>query len=143
MKILHASLGMPPFRSGGLTKYSVDLMSTQVKMSHEVALLFPGNYTICGQISYKKKVESGISVYEVINPPPVSLMGGIKEPKAFIKKVNKEKYLHLLNDIKPNVIHIHSLMGLHKEFIEAAKELNIKTVLQHMIILVFVRKLIY
>lgn len=32
MKILHYNLGLPPYRSGGLTKYSTDLMIEQSKI---------------------------------------------------------------------------------------------------------------
>ena len=31
MKILHYSLGFPPYRSGGLTKFSMDLMREQIR----------------------------------------------------------------------------------------------------------------
>ena len=46
MKILHYALGFPPYRTGGLTKYCIDLMLTQVEQGHEVALLWPGQITI-------------------------------------------------------------------------------------------------
>mgnify|MGYP001344578015 CR=1 FL=1 len=37
MRILHYGLGFPPYRTGGLTKYCVDLMLIQKKMGHDVA----------------------------------------------------------------------------------------------------------
>ena len=52
MKILHYALGFPPYRTGGLTKYCIDLMLTQAEQGHEVALLWPGRITIV-----KKKPE--------------------------------------------------------------------------------------
>ena len=42
MKILHYSLGFPPYRTGGLTKFNYDLMIEQVKEGNDVALLWPG-----------------------------------------------------------------------------------------------------
>ena len=49
MKILHYSLGFPPYRSGGLTKFCMDLMEQQIKDGHEVALLWPGAIKLmCG-----------------------------------------------------------------------------------------------
>ena len=38
MRILHYALGFPPWRTGGLTKYCVDLMLTQKEQGYEVAL---------------------------------------------------------------------------------------------------------
>ena len=50
MKILHYSLGFPPYRTGGLTKYCIDLMLTQNEQGFETALLWPGRIRIlCGQ----------------------------------------------------------------------------------------------
>lgn len=31
MKILHYSLGLPPYRTGGLTKFATDLMEQQIR----------------------------------------------------------------------------------------------------------------
>ena len=42
MRILHYSLGFPPYRSGGLTKFCLDLMIEQKNEGDEVALLWPG-----------------------------------------------------------------------------------------------------
>lgn len=39
MKVLHYSLGFPPYRSGGLTKFALDLMREQLNEGNEVALL--------------------------------------------------------------------------------------------------------
>ena len=49
MRILHYALGFPPWRTGGLTKYCVDLMLTQKEQGYEVALLWPGRI---GSVSY-------------------------------------------------------------------------------------------
>lgn len=129
MNILHYSLGLPPYRTGGLTKYSVDLMINEYKHKNNVILLFPGSFNY---ISHTKVIKSdkyfGIEVYELINPLPVPLVFGIKQPKYFYKKVDKDIYLKFLKDVKPDVIHIHTLMGIHKEFFEAANELNIATI---------------
>ena len=42
MDILHYSLGLPPFRRGGMTQYCLDLIAGQVKEGHNVTLLWPG-----------------------------------------------------------------------------------------------------
>ena len=43
MRILHYSLGLPPYRSGGLTKYCTDLMIEQAKSDNQILLMFPGH----------------------------------------------------------------------------------------------------
>ena len=128
MKILHYSLGLPPYRSGGLTKYSIDLMKEQVNQDNEVMLLFPGVMTESEvKITYYRRYE-GVTVYELKNPLPVSLMNGISNPKIFMKKCNKEVFYDFFKKENIDVVHIHSLMGLYKEFLEVCNEFGIKVV---------------
>lgn len=130
MNILHYSLGLPPYRTGGLTKYSFDLMKEQARNGDKVYLLFPGKISLINKktrIKYNKE-QDGISVYEIVNPLPVPLLSGISEPKNFMETCDKwifEKFL-LENNI--DIIHIHTFMGLHKELLEACRKLNIKNV---------------
>lgn len=128
MRILHYSLGLPRYRSGGLTKYSYDLMKEQVKQGDTVCLLFPGNIKIVNDEIFinKKKDIYGIYLYELINPLPVPLLNGICNPNYFMKKCDKNKFILFLREINVEVVHIHTFMGLYKEFLEACKELNIK-----------------
>ena len=134
MKILHYALGFPPFRSGGLTKFCVDFMVQQAKESHTVAMLWPGQMGFINQKVVIKKHEnvnlSGQDIlnFEVINPLPVSFDEGIADVAAFTKNVGSEVYKELLDRFQPDVIHVHTLMGLHRSFIEAAKEKKIRLV---------------
>ncbi|MGE7592966.1 glycosyltransferase [Peribacillus frigoritolerans] len=130
MNVLHYSLGLPPYRTGGLTKYSVDLINHQVKRGYKVFLLFPGNYNVSKKTSIEAGTEKqGLKVFEIANPLPVPLLGGISNPEKFMKNVYpKSVYNSFLRKVKPDIIHIHTLMGIHKEFFLAAKDLNIKMV---------------
>lgn len=129
MKLLHVTLGLPPYRTGGLTKYSVDLMLSQLQQGHEVSLLYPGRYTWSGKMKTKPNPPyEGIGVYEIINPLPVPLLGGIGRPPAFSRAGDPEVFLELLRKVQPDLIHFHTLMGIHKELLEAAKALGIRTV---------------
>ncbi|MBN1043581.1 glycosyltransferase [Clostridium botulinum] len=130
MNILHYSLGLPPYRTGGLTKYSFDLMKEQAKNKDKIYLLFPGRISLLNnktKIKYYKN-DMGINVYEIVNPLAVPLLNGISEPQEFMKSCDKDIFKEFLlrNDI--NVVHIHTFMGLHKELLESAKELYIKVV---------------
>lgn len=130
MNILHYSLGLPPYRTGGLTKYSFDLMKEQVRNGENVYLLFPGKISFIKnktKIKYYKN-EAGIITYEIVNPLPVPLLNGISEPERFMKTCDKELFKKFLLENSIQIVHIHTLMGLHKEFLESAKELNIKVV---------------
>lgn len=130
MNILHYSLGLPPYRTGGLTKYSVDLMKEEVRNGDKVYLLFPGKISFINDKTrikyYKNKV--GIIVHEIINPLPVPLLNGVSEPQKFMKPCDKEIFKKFLQENHIQIVHIHTLMGLHKEFLEACNELNIKKV---------------
>ncbi len=129
MRVLHYTLGLPPYRTGGLTKYAYDLMIEQINNKYDVYLLFPGeikkNKNL--EIRYHKNVQ-GIKSYEIINPLPVPLLKGVCEPELYMTKVDYIIYKEFLNQINVDIINIHTLMGLHEEFIRAAKELNIKLV---------------
>lgn len=130
MNILHYALGFPPYRTGGLTKYCMDLMETQKKNGDNVGLMWPGTIRFIRNKNTIKKHESknGIESYEVINPLPVPLDEGIKDIQLYMRKGNLKEYILFLKEIKPNVIYIHTLMGLHQEFVEAAIKLGIKTI---------------
>ena len=130
LKILHYSLGFPPYRTGGLTKYSIDLMEEQYNQGHQVLLLWPGEIKSYNKnpIIKKRKSKNNIQSFEIINPLPVSLMGGIKEFDAYMKPCDKRTYYEFLKSQKPDIIHLHTFMGLHIEFLQAAKDLNIKVV---------------
>lgn len=130
MKILHYALGFPPYRTGGLTKFCMDLMKQQNKDGHQVAMMWPGQM---GFINHKVTIKerssiSGIQSFEVINPLPISFDEGIIDMDAFTAVCDPKIYVDILSQIKPDVIHIHALMGLHMEFLNAAKDLSIRTV---------------
>ena len=128
MKILHYTLGFQPSRTGGLVKYAEDLMAQQATDGHEVIALYPGEISIIfRQVRIKKAENRKFQCYKIINSLPLALFGGISEPDKFMKSCDKVSYRKFLKSIKVDVIHIHSLIGLHKEFLEIAKELGIKT----------------
>ena len=134
MKILHYALGFPPYRSGGLTKLCVDLMVQQAKEGHTVAMLWPGQMGFVNQeVAIKKHKNVSLSgqvvlSFEIINPLPVPFDEGIADIAAFTKNAEAEAYGRLLDNFQPDVIHVHTLMGLHKSFLEAAKDKKIRLV---------------
>lgn len=129
MKILHYTLGLPPSRSGGLVEYVHDLAEAQTKIGNQVILLYPGmirpfhkNMDIVRD--YNKNM-SGIDLYSLNNCFPLPLFNGIKNPRDFMKKTSATPFHDFLSKVNPDVIHIHTFMGMPIEFLEAAKKLNI------------------
>lgn len=130
MKILHYSLGLPPYRTGGLTKFATDLMKQQIREKNEVCLLWPGRMSVLNKkISIKeRKMKYGIVNYEVINPEPVPLDEGIIKPACFMRKGNYQVYRNFIAKLKPDVLHIHTFMGMHLELLIAAKEEKVRII---------------
>ncbi|MBU3179833.1 glycosyltransferase [Clostridium psychrophilum] len=103
-------------------------MKNQIKNGDEVSLLYPGSFLLNAKLRLiKNKPYKGISVYEILNPISIPLLSGIPNPEDFLKNVDVNIYIDFLTQLGVEVIHIHTLMGLNKELIEAAKKLNIKT----------------
>lgn len=129
MKILHYALGFPPYRTGGLTKFCMDLMLTQKQQGHTVGLLWPGEINpLKKQGIHRGKPWNEIENYEIINPLPVALDEGVADVKPYMDSGNAYVFEEFLKNNAPDVLHIHTLMGFHKEILEAAKKLGIKTV---------------
>lgn len=134
MKILHYALGFPPYRSGGLTKFCVDLMVQQAAEGHTVAMLWPGQMRFIGKktiIKKRKNVElktRSLQSFEIINPLPISFDEGIADIHAFTKGAGKGTYDKFLDAFRFDVIHVHTLMGIHKDFLRAARDRNIRLV---------------
>lgn len=132
MKILHYTIGFSPERSGGLPLYAKDLMNEQITQGNQVFALYPGRINILRGTTYIKKnrriVVPKVDVYELVNSLPVPLFGGIKTPDDFMRKIDLKVYKIFLDSIDVDVIHIHTLMGLHKEFFQAAKQKKIKII---------------
>ena len=130
MNILHYSLGFPPYRTGGMTKFCFDLMKEQIKSGNKVSLIWPGRYSFFQKGTKIKKHSdvNGIGSYEVINPNPVSYDEGISDIESFIAEGDAETYDSFLKELRPDVIHVHTLMGLHENLLLSAKKLNIRLV---------------
>lgn len=128
MRILHLSLGLPPFRTGGLNRYCADLISQQIQDGHEIILLYPGEFSFLPQVRIKRQRHKQIQLYKIINPLPLPLTNGISDPKRYMKECSSKVYEAFLDEVKPDVIHIHTLQGFHKELFEEAKKFNIRMV---------------
>ncbi|MGH1865449.1 glycosyltransferase [Enterococcus durans] len=127
MKILHYSLGVQPYRTGGLIKYVEDLISKQVD-DNSIFLIYPGSRNFFFRNSYLKKIsisKKNMQVFDLVNSFPLPLFGGISDPDAFFKEISLKKvdyFSSFLKKYKPDIVHIHTLMGLPIEFVLAARD---------------------
>ena len=134
MNIVHYSLGFPPYRSGGMIKYCMDLMQEEYNLGNNLFLLWPGKLIdLTSKIKIKEHSDfiykkTRIHNIELINALPVPLLNGINCVENFIisKNVKEIKEFFINNNIE--VFHIHTLMGLPRELIDVCKELSIKTI---------------
>lgn len=129
MRILEYTLGLPPFRRGGLPRYSTDL-SEELAKNNDVYLMYPGQIN-----PYSKKIKLTeknnkypFKTIEMRNALPVSLGLGIRDEKRYMEKRDISELKELVEQINPDVIHFHTLMGIPKEFLEYLHNIKIKTV---------------
>lgn len=138
MKILHYALGFPPYRTGGATKFCIDLLKWQAAQGHQTALLWPGRMRFRGGAVTVKdrglaridKEQSKIRSFEICNPLPVPYDEGIcaSDIGIYRRGGGKETYEHMFSWYLPDVIHIHTFMGLHSDFLDAARKRGIRCV---------------
>jgi len=124
LRILHFALGLPPYRAGGMTRYVQDLMHVQVAAGHMVSLLYPGAHGFHASRIRRRAPREGVTIFELSNPPVVPLLSGISDPARIIRQadaVHDSEIQALLEDLQPDILHIHTLMGIPSRLIRLAK----------------------
>jgi glycosyltransferase involved in cell wall biosynthesis len=113
----------------------MDLIRAQKEKGHETVMMWPGEIKLSGHfVRFKKGVKNvkGVGKIESLkmkNPLPVPLDEGILDFDAYTKECkNPEAFEKILEEIQPDVIHVHTLMGLYREFLEVAKEKGIRII---------------
>lgn len=122
MRILHVTLANPWKHNGGLNRYCAELAEMQRKLGYSVDILFPSELFPIKKI-YIKKFDDGL--FGICGALPIAITYGVDEPTRYTKSCNAKVYLDFLNEFRPEIIHVHSIMGIHKEFFAAAKKLSI------------------
>ena len=131
MRILHYMPGIPPVRGGGLIRYALDLLRCEQAAGEEAVLLVPG--IIPRNIErpvniYAMQKYGAVPVFAVYNPLPVPMGNGILDIDRYTKPCDQNVYIRFLLKVRPDVIHIHSFMGLHREFLWAADHCKIPAI---------------
>lgn len=105
-------------------------MTAQAQRGDSVIALWPGAIRFLSKnVSIRKRGFVGkVASYELINPLPVPLDEGIVNIPAFTASCDISVFSAFLKELQPDAIHIHTLMGLYREFVLAANALGIRTV---------------
>lgn len=132
MRILHYSLGLSPYRRGGLTRYATDLMHAQQEAGHEVSLLFPSGLSpLRRKMTMRWHRHPWLHhLISLENTLPVPLLHGVATPQALCDEsyTNEKAMLRLLDQIRPDVLHLHTLMGLPPTLLTMAHQRHIRIV---------------
>lgn len=133
MRILHYIIGIPPYRHGGAPRYALDLAIEQSK-TNKIILLFPGNTLRIGNKAFFKKVTNSkeIECYSIENPDISPLLFGLKDAGSIIdkKKEISEDNLNYFHELtKPDIVHLHTLMGIPDILLKFWKTKNVKIIL--------------
>lgn len=131
MKILHYLHGLPPVRNGGLVQYALDLAQGEYESGNDVQLLVPGRFNrrLKGRTEIRLGKWKNLPCYYVINPLPVTEGRRIEHVELLLKHSSFEIFLSFLKMNTPDIIHMHSFMGIECTFLEAARKLGIPVVL--------------
>lgn len=133
MNIVHYIIGVPPFRHGGASKYALDLALEQSK-TNKVFLLFPGDTLKWGNRSYfsKGKDVYSLSCFTIQNPVVSPLLFGIKEANAIMdhqKKIDDRDLERFHTSTLPDVVHLHTLMGIPESLLLFWKKKKVKIIM--------------
>lgn len=129
MNILHYTIGLPPTRMGGSIQYANDLIHGQAKR-HNVLVLTCGDTLFKprkARIKYRHDID-GIKVFSLENPLTPTLIYGTSNPCAQHKHLDID-YDNIRNFILTNkieVLHVHTLQGLHSDIVRYIKGLGVK-----------------
>lgn len=135
MNIIHYIIGLPPFRKGGAAIYAVDLLKAQSLIEGcNVSILIPGDTLwICNSSNIKKIHDfKGIPCYTIENPVIEPLMNGVRSAEYILngeRNFDKKDLKNFYNKTKPDLIHIHTLMGIPREFLVFMKNMGVKIVM--------------
>lgn len=125
MNVLHYFLG--PERAGGLNLYVRDLALAQLDAGHRVSFLCPGSGLGISPMAVRlARPWKSIPVWQILNPPPVVLLSGIRNPKQMMVKaqVIPAGTVSFLNAIHPDIVHIHTWMGFPAALLDVFREIG-------------------
>ena len=132
MVILHYTIGLPPTRHGGSVQVANDLMHEQTRQGHIVLALICGDTLIRETKARIKHQETkqGINVYVLSNPLTPTLIYGVSDPDAQHRsiRIDHRNFKSFIESNRIEVLHLHTLMGIHSDIIRIFKECGVKII---------------
>ena len=115
-----------------MIKYALELIEAQ-SAGDDVNILIPGKISVSEKKRKKIKIVrkgnyKGVPVYSIVNPLPVPMANGIRDIEMFTSPCDESVYVRYLKALSPDLIHVHTFMGLHAEFLSAAVKCGIPVV---------------
>lgn len=131
MNILHVQWGYSPWREGGLILYAADLMEYQTGSGHTVAAFFPGRRGFWGKPFLAVWKRGRLTNYEIRNSPLVHLgnRGTFPPEEESGEPISEGFFIKVIEEFKPDVIHIHELAGLPFTLIDICKQRRLPLVM--------------
>ena len=128
MKVVHYTLGEYPFRTGGMTIYVDSLIENQSLLygkNNIMRLSVASNFVPFSYIRYRGK-----NHFELVNIGFIPLLLGVKHPDQFLSESsNSSRLYEIIDDFKPDILHIHTLMALPESLIDYCKSKSIHIVM--------------
>lgn len=135
MNIIHYFIGLPAYRHGGAPKYAIDLLLEENK-KHGIRtyIMTPGETLWSGNQSKINRVHdyNGIWHFEIQNPSISPLLYGVKSPEMIFNTdhdISDNELDEFYELIKPDLVHIHTLMGLPSKLLYYLRSKSVKIVL--------------
>lgn len=132
MNIAHYVIGVPPTRNGGSVQYANDLMLEQKRQGHKVLAVACGNTLFrFGKTNIVTgRLHDNIPFFSLTNPLTPTLIYGTSDPKSQMRKVDfdRKEIRKFFDTYNISVLHLHTMMGLHKDVVQFIKSLGVKVI---------------
>ena len=129
MRILHYFLGFD--RAGGLNRYAADLAAEQVCSGHQVFALYPVGSMRKTSAILPAGTCRGVRKYKLLGGRPVPLLLGVREPErvtGFSGRLSPEAVRNFCDEIRTEILHVHTWMGFPDELLPELKKRGVKVV---------------
>ena len=129
MKLLHIGWGYWSFRYGGLMNYVEDLMDAQVASGDRVTYFCAGrHYPLLSADHLHRWSRRGIAMREIINSS-LRFAAPTRNPDDDLHHAPSERHFAtVLEEVSPDVVHIHELVGLPSSIIDLTRAAEIPVI---------------
>ena len=123
MRILHVGYAFRPLRHGGVMFYAEGLMREQAAAGHDVTYFFAGRQLPVGpRDRLRRWSRDGIEMREILSSTLIFGGEGTLTPEDDLNHGPSETlFAQVVEEARPDVVHIHELIGLPSSLIDLAR----------------------